>query len=125
MLSTVSSCDGLFHLVPSKESKPSGSLLSSMTLPHHHKKIITIIHGHKFVDLHYTIQQSLLLQVLSGNMSIPELQEEGKRKRAMKTIKECFLRFVKFFTSWSFTIIVANSYITCVYFGGWMSATHM
>ena len=44
-------------------------------------------------NLSSTIQQSLLSQVLSGNMSIPELQEEGKRKRAMKNIKECFLRF--------------------------------
>ena len=39
-------------------------------------------------------QRKLLSDVLTGQKSIAELQDEGKSLRAMKNIKETFLRYI-------------------------------
>ena len=45
-------------------------------------------------NLSADVQRSLLASVLRKELSIPELQEEGKKRRALRAAKDAFLRLL-------------------------------
>ena len=45
-------------------------------------------------NLSADVQRSLLASVLRKELSIPELQEEGKKSRALRAAKDAFLRLL-------------------------------